>query len=326
VEIHEVLAAIGGLGFASVFQGVGLLVVKATVGAVREAGHKGQLLRTVPGAVGALLFGAVFAGMPFAMVLDFGGWPAFAAQAVVCVYLALALWLPAPAATPAPAPPPDPAPVPRVPFWRRGVSAAPALLLAGAFGLALAGRPLPGAGAAGLCHLVGVEFLVIHSFPFLSLITLPRVTTRRWRIFQWYLFVTWFLLYVAFAVKDDGAAGLAAFASGTLATYLGFLLRRTGQRAIVVLFKRWLAGFALFLVCAVVAGSQGWRVSPTTLWHGAAYFALLGGVELTGLYERPWRAGLKSVGERLARKWARRQLKKAVQPEREPETVGAREA
>jgi hypothetical protein len=173
--------------------------------------------------------------------------------------------------------------------------------VAAGYGAALAGEPVLGTTREGLCHLVRIEFLVIHSFPFLSLITLPRLRWRRWRILQWFLFATWSCLYLAFAVEGEhGWSGLAGFASGALATYLGFLLRLGAGSRVPALVKRWIAGFAFFMAAAALSGSRNWQVSPATLWHGALYFAALGLAEAGGLCDRDW----KSAWARLA---ARRQ-------------------
>ena len=112
---------------------------------------------------------------------------------------------------------------------------------------------------------------------------------RRWRIFQWFLFVTWMCLYLAFAVADEnGLAGVAAFLAATGGTYLGFLLRWKTARRVAALAGRWLVSFILFMLAAGIAGSEDWRYSPALLVHGLIYFAAVGVMEASGLYERDW--------------------------------------
>ncbi|MCK6459948.1 MAG: hypothetical protein L6Q95_08650, partial [Planctomycetes bacterium] len=186
------------------------------------------------------------------------------------------------------------APAEPVARWRRIASALPAFAAAALSGAALLGLPFPGTTRGALCHVVAVEFLVIHSFPFLSMITLPRVRTRRWRAYQWFLFATWSCLYLGFAGEGrHGWSGILDFASGAIATYLGFLLRWGSGNRVAALVKRWAASFLFFVVAAVLTGARDFGDSDATLLHGALYFAALGLAEACGLHDLDWRNALR---------------------------------
>lgn len=317
MEAAEILGRVGVLGFVSVFQAIGVAAARAVLTAARRALRGGTLAKEAVGFVLGLVFSLFFVGVPLAMAAEFAGWPGLVAQIAILGTLVGFVFTPHPperavavaeaprgwlnrivARPPAPQTPPGP--------WRRLLSAAPALAVAAGCAAAAFGHPLLGMTRDGLCHLVKIEFLVIHSFPFLSLITLPRLGWRRWRIFQWFLFATWSCLYLAFAMEGEHAlSGLIGFASGAIVTYLGFLLRLGAGNRISNLVKRWGVSFALFMAAAMLAGSRNPRVSETTLWHGAIYFVALGLAEASGLYDLDWKRALERVRRRPPARRAR---------------------
>jgi len=202
----------------------------------------------------------------------------------------------------------------------------PALLTALAYALLLSPHhPFPGMGGRELTTLFQVEFLVLHSFLFLAITggigwggwasfpdksgkTFPMKYVRR---FFWGLLAVYLL-----ASFSMGWAGPLYFLGATSATYpvfLGFTSRRSFFRgappsvlttvsgtaapdpfpdlsAWVQLGARWFLGFVLYMICVSFAGlSQNvddWRPDAHTYWAGALYFAGLGSVELSGLYDR----------------------------------------
>jgi hypothetical protein len=299
--LEKIFTTVGVAGFLALFQATGAGFIRGSWSLITEARRQskyGQLA----GGIGIGLFGSAWSLFPIVIASGISGLTGGIAQSVILGVLLWSVFAPLreaaveeKVATGAPAPrgeqPPAAAgPLPGAGSLRnRLLPALTTLLIALAYLLTLWGIALPGVSGEWLSLLVKVEFLVIHSFPFLALITLPRLKWRRWRIFQWFLFVTWMCLYLAFAVADEsGLAGIAAFLVATAGTYLGFLLRWTDIRRIAALAKRWLVSFILFMAAAGIAGSEDWRFSRALLLHGLIYFAAVGLMELSGLYDRDW--------------------------------------
>jgi hypothetical protein len=292
MDAAEILGRFGVLGFVTVFQAIGVAVGRLSVSGARDAWRAGN----PKGVLGPLFFSLLFAGFPLALASAFAGWAGLVAQTLILGTLVGFVVtphapLPAAQAEAARRPAAGRGEAARRPSrWRRIASALPALVAASGCAAALVGHPILGMTRGALCHVVKVEFLVVHSFPFLAIITLPRLRHLRWRVFQGFLFVTWSCLYLAFAM-DGGqeVAGLAGFASGAIVTYLGFLLRWHDGHRVRDLATRWAASFALLFLAAVVTGAHETQVADATLWHGLVYFAALAGAEASGLYDLDWR-------------------------------------
>lgn len=47
--------------------------------------------------------------------------------------------------------------------------------------------------------------------------------------------------------------------------------------------------FLAFVICAGVTGSKNWQPHATTLYHGLAYFSILGILEISGIYTIDWK-------------------------------------
>jgi len=162
--------------------------------------------------------------------------------------------------------------------------------LSAAYIAALLERPFPHMPEDWLESLVHIEFLVIHSLPFLSLITLIRFEHKHWRFFQWYLFVTWYCLYLGFALElREHWDALAAFAAATFSTYLGFMLEEVKLKRIPQVFKRWGVCFAVLVMVCMIMDARDWRAGAGLIPAGALYFAIIGIIELTPLYQTHWR-------------------------------------
>jgi len=303
--LERIFTTIGVAGFLAVFQAIGAGFIRGAWSLVGEAwreSRRGQLV----GGFGISLFGAAWSLFPLIIAAEISGWTGFLAQLVILGVLLGIFFRPLPEeegekkAARSTRPPAsvkslrrlvtvEQPPLGPEPLWRRVLPALSAFLLALAYLSARLDLSLPGLSREWLSLLVKVEFLVIHSFPFLALITLPRLKWRRWRVFQWFLFVTWMCLYLAFAVADEnGLAGSAACLAATAGTYLGFMLRWKDARRVAALAVRWLVSFLLFMLAAGIAGSEDWRYSPALLLHGLIYFTAVGVLEASGLYERDW--------------------------------------
>jgi hypothetical protein len=299
--LEKIFTTVGLAGFLALFQAPGAGFLRGAWSLITEARRQskyGQLA----GGIFIGLFGAVWSLFPIVIASGISGWTGGIAQSVILGVLLWSVFVPlreasdekvVAAVSPQPRRRPPSTTVEPLPgagrLRNRLLPALTTLLIALAYLLALQGVRLPGVSGEWLSLLVKVEFLVIHSFPFLALITLPRLKWRRWRIFQWFLFITWMCLYLAFAVADEsGLAGTTAFLVATAGTYLGFLLRWTYIRRIAALARRWLVSFILFMAAAGIAGSEDWRFSRALLLHGLLYFAAVGLLELSGLYDREW--------------------------------------
>jgi len=206
------------------------------------------------------------------------------------------------------------------------LAAWPALLTALAYALLLSPfHPFPGMGGRELTTLFQIEFLVMLSFLFLAITggigwggwasfrdksgrTLDPKYPRRlfWGLLAVYLLASFSM----------GWAGPLYFLAATSATYpvfLGFTSKPSFFRGAspqvltplagtatpdplpdlsswVQLGARWLLSFILYMACVSFADLSSnvddWRPDAHTYWGGALYFAGLGSVELSGLYNR----------------------------------------
>ena len=148
-----------------------------------------------------------------------------------------------------PEPPPSGHPWVRLARWRNIAAAVCSLLLAAGYAsLKYEHRPLLGMGWHGMGQLMQIEFLVIHSFPFITVVALLRPSTLGWRILQWSAFWVLLGLFVNGAWLSGRWWGIQAFAGLTLATYLGFLLHWTRGAQILLLGLRWLISFSALMI------------------------------------------------------------------------------
>jgi hypothetical protein len=188
-------------------------------------------------------------------------------------------------------------------------AALPNLLLAGLYAFAAFGRiTLPFMDRRWLGALMGIEFLVIHSFPFMMLIGSVRPRDDGARKCRSAAFWGLFAVYFLFAAQLAGAAGVLAFAGLTVATYLGYLLRRTSPDAVMQLAARWASSFLVFIICSAAAGMpegvDDWPEHGRVLFFGLAYFLVLGLLEATGFYDGKFlRAAMERIGKDLSKKW-----------------------
>jgi len=140
--------------------------------------------------------------------------------------------------------------------------------------------------------MMELEFLVIHSFPFLVLFAiLPGNTEKQRRFFRWGF---WGLLclYLLMANKMGGFWGVVVFACLTFSTYLGFFFRMFTEQAMIELALRWFVNFILFIICSeffdLPRSVDQWVYEDQTLYLGRAYFLILACLEWSGLYQAAW--------------------------------------
>ena len=140
-----------------------------------------------------------------------------------------------------------------------------------------------------LSLVMKIQFLVIHSFPFVFFLTIRKAGTKKGRIVQWYLFGYFLSLYV-YAASMEGLAGLVAFFSCTFATYMGFLLQLTKEQAMIQSFARWFISLFVFMIFAAIAGVpesvNSWHNYDETIKFGFLYFAAQGIIELSGIIDK----------------------------------------
>lgn len=140
--------------------------------------------------------------------------------------------------------------------------------------------------------MMELEFLVIHSFPFLALFAvLSGTREKQSKCFRW-AFWAMLCLYIFMSGKIAGFWGVVVFAGLTLSTYLGFFFRMYTKQAMTELTVRWIFNFAAFILGASLfhlpGGVDKWIYEGRTLYFGMAYFLVLGGLELSGVYQAAW--------------------------------------
>lgn len=143
-----------------------------------------------------------------------------------------------------------------------------------------------------LAHMVQMEFLVIHSFPFLAIVGLmqPVTPTVRWwrRIMVGFLII----LYIGLAKSMYGWLGIFLFAGLTITTYLGFFLHLTKPRVVNQLVIRWAVNciiyFSLVMVFEMPTQMGNWPGAKNIYPLGAHYFIISALVECTGFYHANW--------------------------------------
>ena len=196
----------------------------------------------------------------------------------------------------APVPPPDERPLTfgRRLLQNRNIAAAlPNLLFALMYALNIYGKvTVLGLTPRMLKLMMELEFLVIHSFPFLVLFAiLPGNTEKQRKFFRWGF---WGLLclYVLAAGDIGGIWGVIVFAGLTFSTYLGFFFRMYTEPAMIELAARWAVNFAVFIAGAALfdlpENVDDWVSEHRTIYFGTAYFLVLGCLEWSGAYQAAW--------------------------------------
>jgi len=187
--------------------------------------------------------------------------------------------------------------------WKNIVPAMFSLGLAAAYArVILQGQGLVGLGPDRLTRLMQIEFLVIHSFPFLGLIALVRPTAWRHRAIQWSAFGGLLSIYLWMAFTEGGWESVLTLLGLTLATYVGFLLHLEPETQVRRLGFRWLISFALFILLAIVAGMpqsvNDWDGSEEVRLFGLLYFLAHGLLEWTGFYQARRIARLAEISKK----------------------------
>lgn len=197
---------------------------------------------------------------------------------------------------------------PRSPLspWINIEGALPNLILAALYALAaFRGTTLPFLDRHSLGSLMGIQFLVIHSFPFMMFFALfAQQAQGRGRSCWNGVFWGMFFIYFLFAADMGGLPGVVGFASLTVATYLGYLLRRTSSAALVQLAARWAVSFLFFIICSAATrmpeNVDSWPDHGRVLYFGFSYFLLLGVLEATGFYQCK---ALRTITEHIRRQF-----------------------
>lgn len=178
-------------------------------------------------------------------------------------------------------------------FWKNLTSALSLFLLAAAYMVPYSRLvDILGLGHGRLGRLMEIEFLVIHSFPFLAFIGLAKPETKRLQILRIIGFWGLLAIYIVFAFSMDGWAGIFTFLGLTLVTYVGFFLRITEPKLAAQLAVRWLVNFILFILFAGIMkmpeGVEHWHSYKQVYDFGLCYFFSLGIIEWSGFYQGQW--------------------------------------
>src|SRR3989339_472188 len=190
-------------------------------------------------------------------------------------------------------------------FWKNFTSALPMFLLAAAYMVPYSRLvDILELGHGRLGRLMEIEFLVIHSFPFLAFIGLAHPETKRLQIIRIIGFWGLLAIYIVFAFSMDGWSGIFTFAGLTLITYVGFFLRITGPKLVAQLAVRWLMTFILFLLFAGIMkmpeGVEHWHSYKQVYDFGLCYFFSLGIIEWSGFYQGQW---ITDAGDRIIKEY-----------------------
>jgi len=166
--------------------------------------------------------------------------------------------------------------------------------------------PLVGIDAYWLVGIVIIEFLVIHSFPFLTMVVLQRSRLPQWHGVRGLAFGVLLLAYLAASHSAGGWHGVELFLSLTAVTYLGFFVSLEERiHKLPELGLRWLCNTVLLASLGawfqLPSDSASWSVGDGVLPLGGWYFLGLAGLETSGLYRQPF---LLDAGRRARKRFA----------------------
>ncbi len=179
----------------------------------------------------------------------------------------------------------------RLPVW---AAAATFLLTASAYGwYHKTGAPLLGMDAYWLVSIVQIEWLAIHSFPFIMMVVSQRPSLPQWQGLRGLVFAVLLLFYLLAAHSIAGWPGVGLFFSLTAVTYLGFFVNLDEKiRKLPELGLRWLSNVVLLVFLGVwfelPSNVDNWSIGDGLLPLGGLYFLGLAGLELSGLYQAPF--------------------------------------
>jgi hypothetical protein len=206
----------------------------------------------------------------------------------------------------------------QLPIW---AAAAGFLFTSAAYGwYQRTGTPLLGMDAPWLVAIVHVEFLAVHSFPFLIMIVIGRPELPQLQGVRLLGLGLLFLMYSAGAHSVAGWPGVGLFASLAAITYLGFFVNiDEGIRKFPEAVFRWLCNLALLMFLVVwfdlPSDAASWGIGDGILPVGGLYFLGLAGLELSGLYQQPFLLdagrGISARSERIGNKLSRPRDRKA---------------
>ncbi len=142
--------------------------------------------------------------------------------------------------------------------------------------------------------LMQMEFLAIHSGLFLGVFILFWPKHAFWRGICWLAVALLSVFYLKFGYAIMGWIGVLELAALTLCTYSGLLWgTKSAQVGIACeIGARWfivLMAFGLIgRIFDMPQNAAEWVNFPSVLLYGASYFAALGVIEATGIYQRIW--------------------------------------
>ena len=185
---------------------------------------------------------------------------------------------------------PDPGETP-APWWKCVAAALPNLLLGLQFLLVAAtGRAFYAVTPEALTTVMQAELWVLNSMTFLGLVGLYRPVGRARKVLRTVAFWGLFAIYVYMILESGGVQQLLIFVAATFVTYLGLFLNWNSPSALLQLGARFIVCFVLFILVPKFFGAPSnvntWVGLESVLRGGAAYFLLLGALELSGLYLR----------------------------------------
>jgi hypothetical protein len=178
-----------------------------------------------------------------------------------------------------------------LPVW---VAAASFLFTAAAYGwFHSTGTALLGMDASWLIAIVRVEFLAVHAFLFLMILAVRRPQLPQFQGLRCLGLGLLLFFYMTAAHSLASWQGVVLFASLGAATYLGFFVNLDeGIRKLPELGLRWICNLVLLILLArwfeMPSEVSTWDIGDGILSVGGLYFLGLTGLEVSGLYRKPF--------------------------------------
>jgi len=173
--------------------------------------------------------------------------------------------------------------------WRNLPAASGNLFLSFLFYSASHGDYLLGTSFRHLGLVMQIEFLAIHSFPFLVFIAIAKPDSLKKRMGQLFLFFGLLAIYFMFAWIGGKWIGIFMFIGLSVITYLGLLFKIQSEERYKELGVRWIICLFIFLLTSGIADMPSdvgsWNSSTAVLKFGQIYFLILGLIEIIGFYQ-----------------------------------------
>ena len=150
----------------------------------------------------------------------------------------------------------------------------------------------PGPDEDALIVLVGIEFLLIHGFVFLTFAALlARLPEPKPRAMGRFLVAMFLLLYATFAFQSGGVGGVVGLLYLILPNVLAFSRTDSDWQVRLTAVARWVVKFVTFMGLAMLLDARTFTGTPG-IRLAFGYFALQAFIELFRVAEMPLDLGM----------------------------------